>query len=102
MLGLIGTAASIPTLARLLSENETADVARMALDQIDDPHVSDACRDALGKLSGAAKAGLIGSMATRNDRGALDLLRTIAQDPAEPADVRASATRAVERLTAKA
>jgi len=98
MLALIGSATAVPALKPLLNDNATADVARLALDGIDAPSVNETYRAALDKLTGAPKAGLIGSIAVRGDVQALDLLRAIAAAPAEAKDVRTAATRAVERL----
>lgn len=101
MLALIGTAKCVPAVAALLHDNATADAARFALDAIEDPAVDAAYRGALGKLGGNAKAGLIGSIAQRGDRGALEALKAVQADAKEPAAVRTAAARAVERLTAK-
>jgi hypothetical protein len=100
MLALIGTVSAVPALTDLLQREETADLARYALDAIDDEAVDEVYRDALPRLRGAAKAGLIGSIAARADTRALPHLRALADDPAEPSDVRVAAARAVERLTA--
>ena len=101
MLALIGTAKCVPALVPWLSEEKTVDAARYALDAIDDAAVNEAYRVALGKLSGEAKAGLIGSIALRGDVGAVETLRAIKDAPSESAGVKTAATRAIERLTAK-
>lgn len=98
MLGLIGSAASVPAVAALSQDDRTADDARRALDFIPSAAVDEAYRTALGKLSGAAKAGLIGSIATRGDRAAAAALAAIAADAKEPADVRTAAVRAAVQL----
>ncbi|MBI5382251.1 MAG: hypothetical protein HZA31_10160 [Opitutae bacterium] len=98
MLARIGTAACVPALAALLRDAATADDARFALETLPDPAVDAALRDALSSLAGPAKAGLIGSIAIRNDKAALPALQSIAQDAAEPALVRETAARAVARL----
>lgn len=102
MLALIGSAKSVPALAALLADAKTADAARYALDAIDDPAVDDVYRAALDQLSGTAKAGLIGSIALRGDAKALPALTAIKGRASEPPVVRAAATRALERLQAKA
>jgi hypothetical protein len=101
MLGLIGSVACVPAVTPLLGDDRTAHAARIALDGIEDASVDAAYRSALGKLSGAAKAGLIGSIARRRDPEAVHALTAIAMDTAEDKDVRASAERAVEQLSAK-
>lgn len=101
MLGLIGSSACVPAVSRLLNENRTADVARLALDNIADPSVDAAYRAALPKLRGRAKAGLIGSLAVR---GATDLSATLqhaAIDASETPDVRRAAEQALARLARK-
>ncbi len=100
MLALIGSAAAVPALVPLLAEMRTADIARYAMDAIDDRAVDEAYRATLAALSGPPKAGLIGSIALRGDTAALDALKAIARDPAETSDVRAAAGHAMERLTA--
>lgn len=98
MLALVGSAQCVTSVKGLLDRAETADFGRMALDGIEDPAVDDAYRRALGQLNGAAKIGLIGSIAMRGDGSAIDLLTAIALDPAETVEVRAAAERAVEKL----
>jgi hypothetical protein len=98
MLALIGTAKAVPALTPLLHDARTADAARYALDAIDDAAVNDVYRAALEKLTGAAKAGLIGSIALRGDPKAVSALTAIKGNAAEPAEVRTAATRALERL----
>ena len=98
LLGLIGTAKSVPVLVPLL-DDRTADIARLTLDAIDDASVDAAYRTALGKLSGAALIGLIGSIAARGDAGAIDALTVIATDERRGTAVREAAERAVKRLT---
>lgn len=102
MLGLIGSRACVAEVAKLVGDDRTADVARMALDRIAEPAVDEAYRGALGKLSGAAKAGLIGSIGGRGDARALEMLKAIAGNEHESAPVRKVAGRAVQRIEAKA
>ena len=98
LLALIGSAKCVPALAPLLATEKTADAARYALDEIRDPAVDELYRATLPKLRGAAKAGLIGSIALRGDPQAAAALAAIAKDAHEPADVRAVAARAADRL----
>jgi len=102
MLALIGSLKAVPALAALLADATTADAARYALDAIDDPSVDDAYRGALEKLTGPAKAGLIGSIALRGDAKAIPALIALKDRAGESAIVRTAATRALERLQAKA
>lgn len=65
MLALIGSAQSVPALARLLEDPKTSDIARYALENIPGPEVDAALQAALPKLSGAARQGLEGTIAAR-------------------------------------
>jgi hypothetical protein len=97
MLGLVGTAESVPALTELLNDDATADVARSALDFMADPAVDEAYRAALGKLTGGKKIGLIGSMAKRpGDERTIDALQVVASDTKEEAAIRTAAKRALE------
>lgn len=100
MLAWIGSTACVPTLARLLNDERTADDARLALDALDDPAINEIYRDVLGRLRGRAKIGLMGSIANRGDGDAIDALTAIAIDEAEAKAVRIAAERAVEHLVA--
>ncbi len=98
MLGLIGGPACVPAVLRLLEDDRTADTARTALDGIGDPAVDAGYREALGRLHGRERAGLIGSMALRHDEGAREALAAIANDGNETPEVRAVAQRAGQQL----
>ena len=99
LLALIGTAASVPALAKLLTEARSAEAARYALDRIPGPEASAALRDALPRLTGSAKAGLIGSLATRKDVLNQPAFAALRDNSSEPAIVREAAKRALERLS---
>ena len=64
---VIGTAASVPALAALLPEKEHSHMARYALERIPAAEAAQALRDALPKLSGELKVGVIGSLGVRGD-----------------------------------
>lgn len=98
LLGLVGSAACVPVVSRLLASDRTADHARLALDGLAEASVDAAYRDALDKLHGSAKAGLIGSIGMRGDREALGRLRELAAAAGESEVVRVAAERAVARL----
>ena len=101
MLALVGSGMGVPALVPLLENDRTADMARYALDPIDDPSVDAAYRAALGKLTGAAKTGLIASIGFRGDQQARGPLEEVRQNAAEPSDVKIAAERALQRLTAQ-
>jgi hypothetical protein len=98
MLAMVGSAKSVPVLAPLLREAKSTESARYALQPIPGAEVSAALRDALGAVSGAAKAGLIGSIGMRKDTAARPSLTALKDNAAEPAIVREAATRALEQL----
>lgn len=68
-LRIIGTAASISTLAALLTDEKTSAIARFALADISDPKATEALLAALPKVSAKLKPGIIGSLGTRRDKG---------------------------------
>jgi hypothetical protein len=98
MLALVGTTKSVPALAPLLRDAKTADSARYALEPITGPEADAALREALGVLTGAAKAGVIGSIALRGDAAARPALAALQDAASEPAIVRDAATRALAHL----
>ena len=95
MLRLVGTAASVPALSKLLADEKTADPARYALQLIPGAEVDSALREALGTLKGKAKAGLIGTISARGDKEALAAIKTCV---AEGGDVGDAASQAVITL----
>lgn len=99
MLALVGTAKSVPLLASLLRDPKTAEMARYALEPGAAPEAGAALREALGVLSGDAKAGVIGSIAARHDTAARSALAALKDAPGEPAIVRDAAARALAHLT---
>lgn len=64
---VIGTAASASALAALLPDKNLSHMARYALERIPAAEAAKAMRDALPKLSGALKVGVIGSLGVRQD-----------------------------------
>jgi hypothetical protein len=95
MLKLIGTATSVPALAKLLADAATADVARYALQALPGAEADTTLRAALGSLKGKAKAGVIGTLSARGDREALAAIKACA---AEGGDVGDAAALAVATL----
>ena len=73
-LRILGTADSVPTLARLLPDKDLSHMARYALERIRDPAAGTALRNALPKVSGALKAGVAGSLGARRDAAAMPSL----------------------------
>ncbi|MDQ1256069.1 MAG: hypothetical protein QG656_665, partial [Candidatus Hydrogenedentes bacterium] len=62
---LIGSAEQVPQIAALLTNPETSDMARYALEQMPDPAACKALAEALDKVEGALKVGVINSIGER-------------------------------------
>ena len=71
MLRRVGSARSVPTLATLLSDGDLSHMARFALQHMPAPEAGAALREALPRLEGELKIGLIGSIGRRGDREAV-------------------------------
>ena len=74
----VGTPAQVPVLSRLLANPETSQWARYALQSIPGPESLAALRDALTKLKGNLLVGVINSVAARNDRQSVPILKSLA------------------------
>ncbi|HEY2882419.1 MAG TPA: HEAT repeat domain-containing protein [Pirellulales bacterium] len=77
---IIGTAASVPTLAELLPDKDLAHMARFALERIPAPEAAQALRNALPKLNGPLKIGVIGSLGVRRDTESVASLARLLSD----------------------
>lgn len=77
---MIGTAASVPALAAMLSDEENAHMARYALERIEAPEAGQALAEALPKLSGKLKIGVITSLAKRKDVDCVDAIAKLLGD----------------------
>lgn len=73
-LARVATKEAVPALAALLGDEKLSHMARYALEAIPDPSVDDALRDALGKVQGRPRLGVIGSLGVRRDAKAVDAL----------------------------
>jgi hypothetical protein len=102
MLGLVGSRSCVVPVARLLEDDRTADLARSALDFIPDNSVDEAYRAALPRLTGAAKLGLLGSMAMRGSPLAVEDMTGLALDETQPEELRSKAERVVEKISSGA
>jgi hypothetical protein len=83
---VIGTAASVPALASLLTDKDNSHMARYALERIPAPEAAAALRDAVAKLSGTLKVGVIGSLGVRRDAGSLVVLGAAWDDARRDSD----------------
>jgi HEAT repeat protein len=73
-LALIGSGASAPALAALLTDDELSLYARNALERIPGPEADRALRDAIGKTRGRTRVGIINSVGVRRDARSVALL----------------------------
>jgi HEAT repeat protein len=89
-LAIIGTAASVPTLAGQLSNKDHSHMARYALERINGPEAGASLRDALPTLTGNQKIGVIGSLGSRRDAAAVAPLGKLLHTD-DPAVARAAA-----------
>lgn len=89
-LTMVGTAAAVPSLAALLVKREISHMARFALERIPGSEASQALRDALPKVSGPVKIGVISSIGARRDGTAVATLSGLLKD-SDPAIARAAA-----------
>ena len=67
-LRIIGTSESVPSIAPLLENKDLSHMARYALELNPSPEAGKALLDALPKVSGKLKIGMIGSLASRHDK----------------------------------
>ncbi|MGA2032390.1 MAG: HEAT repeat domain-containing protein [Thermoguttaceae bacterium] len=87
---VIATAESVPTLAGLLPDKDNSHMARYVLERNPAPEAAQALRDALPKLSGALKIGVIGSLGVRRDEPSTAALAALLGD----ADIRVACAAA--------
>jgi HEAT repeat protein len=78
MLSEIGSVDCVPALAQLLTDQDLSHMARYALERIGGPESVKAMRDALPKVNGALKAGMIESLGARRDGASVDILTDLA------------------------
>ncbi len=76
----IGTSESISTLADLLSDKNLAHMARYALERIPTQEAVQALRDALPKIDGLLKIGVISSLGQRRDAASVPMLTKLLSD----------------------
>src|SRR5262249_4516533 len=80
LLALVGTKQAVAPLAELLTDETLAHMARYAPEPISDPAVDEALRDALGKVNGRLRVGVIGSLGVRRDARAVEPLSALLKD----------------------
>ncbi|HXK06546.1 MAG TPA: HEAT repeat domain-containing protein [Verrucomicrobiae bacterium] len=79
-LAFVGGKEAVTPMAALLSHPQLSCYARFGLEPNPDPSVDDAFRDALPKLQGRLKIGVITSIGVRKDPKALDALTKLIDD----------------------
>jgi HEAT repeat protein len=95
-LAIIGSADAVGALAPLLTSDELSHMGRYALERMPCPEAAQAMRDAMGKVSGKLKVGMINSLGARRDAGAVDALVAGLKD--EDKQVAAAAAAALGRI----
>ncbi|UCD52992.1 MAG: HEAT repeat domain-containing protein, partial [Phycisphaerales bacterium] len=80
MLRRVGSAKSVPTLSALLADTELSHMARFALLHMPAPEAGIALCQALSRLDGDLKIGVVGSLGQRGDREAVPELAKLVTD----------------------
>ncbi len=96
-LAIYGTKDAVPVLAPLLSDQQLASWARIALEAIPDAAADAALRSAMGKLKGKLLIGVINSIAVRRDPKAVGGLVKKLKDA--DADIASAAAVALGRIS---
>jgi HEAT repeat protein len=79
-LSLIGNAGAVPAIAPLLTDEKLSHMGRYALERMPDPAAVKAMRDAVSKVSGKLKVGMINSLGVRRDTEATAMLTGLLSD----------------------
>ncbi|MHC4157681.1 MAG: HEAT repeat domain-containing protein [Planctomycetota bacterium] len=79
-LSIIGGEETVPTLAAMLAEVDTADMARYALERIPGAAVDEALRQALLKTTGKTRIGVINTLGLRGDNKSVSTLSGLIYD----------------------
>ena len=95
-LAVVGGQEAVPALAALLGDSRLSHYARTALEPMPAGAADQALREALGSLDGALLVGVINSIGSRMDPGALSALAELRRSDDE--SVSAAATWAVNRI----
>lgn len=86
----VGSSAAVPVLSVLVIKPENSHMARFALERITGPEAGQALRDALDKVSGKTKIGVISSLGARRESASILPLGKLLND-ADPGIARAAA-----------
>ncbi len=83
-LQVVGTAASVPALAKLLTDEKSSHMARFSLQHIPGDEATAALQATLPKLAGSLAAGVIGTLGVRGDKSSVEVIdERLADDDAE-------------------
>jgi len=91
-----GDARAVPALAKLLDDEQLACYARCALEGIPDAAAGAALREAAGQLDGEMLIGVLGSIGTRRDEAAIDVVVPLLDG--DDAKVAAAAARTLGQI----
>ncbi len=80
-LSTMGASASVPTLAKMLNNAETVEMARFALERIPTETALAALRNALPKAEGKTQVGIINSLGQRRDAKSVALFAGLIKSP---------------------
>ena len=89
-LGVVGTERSVAPLTKLLADDQTADIARYALERIPGPAVDEVLRQSLASATGKVRIGIINTIGRRGDQSAVPRLVAFLQE-SDPTLVNAAA-----------
>jgi len=89
-ISIFGTKAQVPEVAALLLDETFSDMARYALQRMEDPSAVEAMRSALPKANAGQKIGLINSLGERGDEKALDAIIQALNSGDEPVAIAAA------------
>ena len=95
-LTIIGTAACVPSVAALLPDKDLSHMARYALERIPAPEAAQAMREALPKVDGELKVGVIGSLGVCGDAASVGAIASALSD--SEAVVAVAAARALSNI----
>ena len=90
-LSIIGTEQAAPSLAKMLTDEKTSDMARYALERIPGAAVDEALVKALNKAKGKVKVGIINSLGERSAKQATGSLSRLLKDEDEEIALAAAA-----------
>ena len=76
-LWVIGSGRSVPSLAKMLTDDKLADVARYALERNADPGAAKALREAVTTTKDKTRLGVINSLGNRGDADAVPVLKPL-------------------------